>query len=96
MKTIFRSVKAVTEKTLAPVTARPLLSCSLQLVMAVALYAAGIAAVVAISGENRIPVVLFAVYFLPAVLRTWLQMYWRLRPGVKAWAAPRRRTGKAL
>ncbi|ASK35230.1 hypothetical protein [Alloalcanivorax mobilis] len=96
MKTIFRSAKAVTEKTLAPVTARPLLSYSLQLVLAVALYAAGIAVVATASGESRIAVVLFAVYFLPAVLRAWLQVYWRLRDGVKRLAAPRRRTGKAL
>jgi hypothetical protein len=34
--------------------------------------------------EARIPVILFAVYFLPAVLRAWLQLYWQLRGDSRA------------
>ena len=34
--------------------------------------------------QARIPVILFAVYFMPAVLRAWLQLYWQLRGDVRA------------
>ena len=39
---------------------------------------------------------LYAVYFLPAVLRSWLQFYWRLRDDVKSLGGHRGKTNKAL
>ncbi|QJX02266.1 hypothetical protein HML84_10445 [Alcanivorax sp. IO_7] len=95
MKAIFRSAEQVVEKALAPV-APTLLARTLQLMLAVALYAGGIAALVAVSGDSRIPVLLFAVYFLPAVLRAWLQVYWRVRDEVRGWRRRHGRTGKAF
>lgn len=88
MKTIFRSANPTAEKGL------PLLG--LQLIVTLALYAAGFWAVLAVSGGARLPVILFAVYFLPAVLRAWLQVYWRLRDDLKSLGGPRQRTNKAL
>ena len=96
MKAILRSAGEVAENVLAPVTARPLLARTLGLLLTVALYAGGIAAVVAVSGEARIPVLLFAVYFLPAVLRAWLQLYWLVRDDVRGWRRRHGRTGKAF
>lgn len=75
MKTIFRSVR--------PIAGKGLPGLALQLVITVALYALGLWAVLAVSGEARWPAILFAVYFLPAVLRAWLQVYWRLRDDLK-------------
>lgn len=96
MKTIFRSAKTVAEQVLAPVAARPLLSRSLQLLFAVTLYAAGVWAVDVVAGDSRAVVIVFAVYFLPAVLRAWVQFYWCLRDELKALMRPRNKTGKAL
>ena len=80
----------------APVAAHPLLARSLQLVLTLALYAGGAYAVALVSGDARIPLVLYAVYFLPAVLRSWLQFYWRLRDDVKSLGGHCRKTNKAL
>ena len=80
----------------APVAAHPLLARSLQLVLTLALYAGGAYAVALVSGDARIPLVLYAVYFLPAVLRSWLQFYWRLRDDVKSLGGHRGKTNKAL
>ena len=96
MKAIFRSAEQVVEKALAPVAAHPLLARTLQLMLAVALYAGGIAALVAVSGDSRIPVLLFAVYFLPAVLRAWLRVYWQVRDEVRGWRRRHGRTDKAF
>lgn len=96
MKTIFRSVKTVTSQVLEPVMKRQLLASSLQLVLTVALYAAGLWAVRAVSGDSRVGVILFAVYFLPAVLRAWLLVYWGLRDTMKGVAGPRDQARKAL
>lgn len=84
MNTIFRSAGQVSEKALSPLKAQPLLYRALQLVFALAAYAAGIYLVNMATPEARIPVILFAVYFLPAVLRAWLQMYWQLRGDSRA------------
>ena len=80
----------------APVAAHPLLARTLQLVLTLALYAGGAYAVSLVSGDARIPLVLYAVYFLPAVLRSWLQFYWRLRDDVKSLGGHRGKTNKAL
>lgn len=96
MKTIFRCVREIAEKSLAPMTARPLLARGLQLLLAAVLYGAGVWAVVTVSGAARIPVILFAVYFLPAVLRAWLQFYWRLRDDLKSLGGSRQKANKAL
>ncbi len=96
MSTIFRSTKDTFGKLWAPVASHPLLARSLQLVLTLALYAGGAYAVALVSGEARIPLVLYAVYFLPAALRAWLQFYWRLRDDVKALGGQRSKTNKAL
>ncbi len=96
MNTIFRSANQTIRTLWAPVAAHPLLARSLQLVLTLALYAGGAYAVALVSGEARLPLVLYAVYFLPAVLRAWLQFYWRLRDDVKALGGHRGKTNKAL
>ncbi len=96
MSTIFRSTKDTFGKIWSPVASHPLWARSLQLVLALALYAGGAYAVALVSGEARIPLVLYAVYFLPAALRAWLQFYWRLRDDVKALGGQRSKTNKAL
>ena len=96
MKTIFQSANDTFSKIWAPVASHPLLARSLQLVLTLALYAGGAYAVALVSGDARIPLVLYAVYFLPAVLRAWLQFYWRLRDDVKALGGHRGKTNKAL
>jgi len=84
MNTIFRSAGQVSEKALSPLTAQPLLYRALQLVFALAAYAGGVYLVDMATPEARLPVILFAVYFLPAVLRAWLQFYWQLRGDSRA------------
>lgn len=81
MNTIIRSVGQVTEKAFM---AQPVVFRALQLMFALAAYAAGIYLVDLATTDARIPVILFAVYFLPAVLRAWLQLYWQLRGDVRA------------
>ena len=92
MNTIFRSAGQVSEKALSPLKAQPLLYRVLQLVFALAAYAAGIYLVDLATPEARIPVILFAVYFMPAVLRAWLQLYWQLRGDSRAQDANTRHT----
>ena len=84
MNTIFRSAGQVSEKALSPLKAQPLLYRALQLVFALVAYAAGVYLVDLATPDARIPVILFAVYFLPAVLRAWLQFYWQLRGDSRA------------
>ena len=57
----------------------PVMLRGLQLVAVLAMYIAGVALVDAATLEARLPVILTAVYFLPAVLRAWLLFYWQLR-----------------
>lgn len=92
MKTIFRSAKEGATYLLAPITARPLLARSLQLLLVLCAYGAGVLLVERVSGDARVPVILFAVYFLPAVLRSWLLFYWCVRDEVKALMANHRHT----
>ncbi|KGD65114.1 hypothetical protein Y5S_01548 [Alcanivorax nanhaiticus] len=84
MNAIIRSVAQVTDKALMPLKAQPALYRALQLVFVLAAYAAGVYLVDLATPEARIPVILFAVYFMPAVLRAWLQLYWQLRGDVRA------------
>ena len=84
MNAIIQSVVVVSDKALAPLKAQPLLYRALQLVFALAAYAAGIYLVDLATPQARIPVILFAVYFMPAVLRAWLQLYWQMRGDVRA------------
>ena len=84
MSTFMQSVGQVSEKALKPLKAQPLLYRALQLVFALAAYAAGVYLVDLATPEARIPVILFAVYFMPAVLRAWLQFYWQLRGDARA------------
>ncbi|WP_111658093.1 hypothetical protein [Isoalcanivorax indicus] len=61
----------------------PLLSRTLGLMLALVAYAAGLLAVDAATGDARMPIVLFAVFFLPAVLRAWLLVYWQVRDDLR-------------
>lgn len=89
MKTTFDQVKQVP----AEMARRwPLLTRSLALVLGLMAYLAGIMTVDALSGEARLPVIFFVVFFLPAILRAWLMVYWQLRREVRGL---RRRHGRA-
>lgn len=61
----------------------PLLGRTLMLMVALVAYAAGLLAVDAATGDARMPIVLFAVFFLPAVLRAWLLVYWQVRDDLR-------------
>ena len=61
----------------------PLLGRTLVLMVALVAYAAGLLAVDAATGDARMPIVLFAVFFLPAVLRAWLLVYWQVRDDLR-------------
>lgn len=89
MKTAFDQVRRVPGE-----MARrwPLMSRSLALVLGLTAYMAGILAVDAISGEARLPVIFVVVFFLPAILRAWLMVYWQARKEVRDL---RRRHGRA-
>ncbi|AJD49740.1 hypothetical protein S7S_16640 [Isoalcanivorax pacificus W11-5] len=67
----------------------PLVYRSLVLLVALGAYFGGLLGVNALAGDARLPVVLFAVFFLPAVLRAWLMVYWLVRKD------PRAETGAA-
>lgn len=67
----------------------PLVYRSLVLLVALGAYFGGLLGVDALSGDARLPVVLFGVFFLPAVLRAWLMVYWLVRKD------PRAETGAA-
>ncbi|MCH8542649.1 MAG: hypothetical protein LAT61_03660 [Alcanivorax sp.] len=61
----------------------PLLGRTLVLMFALVAYAAGLLAVDVATGDARMPVVLLAVFFLPAVLRAWLLVYWQVRDDLR-------------
>lgn len=61
----------------------PLLGRTLVLMVALVAYAAGLLAVDVATGDARMPIVLFAVFFLPAVLRAWLLVYWQVRDDLR-------------
>lgn len=89
MKTTFDQVRQVP----AEMARRwPLLTRTLALALGLMAYLAGILTVDTISGEARLPVIFFVVFFLPAILRAWLLVYWQLRKDVRAL---RRRHGGA-
>ena len=56
----------------------PLLERFLMLVVALVVWAAAVL-LVELSTDNRILLVLTAVFLLPVVLRSWLELYWHLR-----------------
>lgn len=87
MKTMFDRAKTKADAVMAPLKKYPVLFRALGLIVTFALYVSGLLAVDALTTEARLPLVLTAVYFLPAVLRAWLLFYWALRAevrGVKA------------
>ena len=60
----------------------PLLGRTLTLMVALVAYAAGLLAIDA-ALDARLPLILFAVFFLPAVLRAWLLVYWQVRDDLR-------------
>ncbi|MEY1660862.1 hypothetical protein [Isoalcanivorax beigongshangi] len=83
MKTT-QSMTATLDRALAPIARMPLLYRALGLLVTVAAYLGGLALVQAASGDARMPMVLFGVFFLPAVLRAWLMLYWVVRKDPRA------------
>ena len=79
MTAMFDQARLVWNRAIGPVRRWPLLYHSLHLLFALAVYAAGLVAVDLFSGEARMPVLLFLVFFLPGVLRPWLNLYWQAR-----------------
>lgn len=79
MTALFDQAQRAWNRALAPVRRWPLLAYTLQLLLALAAYAAGVVAVDTLSGDARMPVLLFLVFFLPGVLRPWLNLYWQVR-----------------
>lgn len=67
----------------APLQRWPLFYRTLILLLSVVAYVAGVLGVDAVSGEARLPEILFLVYFLPAVLRAWLMVYWQARKDLR-------------
>lgn len=72
MNTMIAQVRDILERA-------PLVTRALALMLVLVAYSGGLLAVEALSGGNRLPVLLVAVFFLPAVLRSWLQLYWQVR-----------------
>ncbi|MBZ2189368.1 hypothetical protein K8B33_09685 [Alcanivorax sp. JB21] len=71
----------------------PLLGRTLVLMVALVAYAAGLLAVDVATGDARMPVVLLAVFFLPAVLRAWLLVYWQVRDDLRGRFSNRHHSG---
>lgn len=83
MKT-FDRVSETLERTVAPLKRHSLLYRVLALAVTLILYSAGVLAVDAMSGDAVFPVAVVAIYFLPAVLRAWLLLYWEARKSLMA------------
>ncbi|MDX1616977.1 MAG: hypothetical protein R3300_21910 [Candidatus Promineifilaceae bacterium] len=83
MKTMFDRAGHALEKVREPLRRFPLAYRGLALAITLVLYSAGVLAVDAISGEAIFPVALVAMYFLPAVLRAWMLLYWQLKDDVR-------------
>ncbi len=79
MKTMFDRAKTKTAVMMAPLKKHPVLYRALGLIVTVSLYLSGLLVVDALTPTARMPLVLTAVYFLPAVLRAWLLFYWAVR-----------------
>ncbi len=92
MTALFDQAQRAFQRATAPVRRWPLLVCTLHLLFALALYAAGGLAVEGFSGDARMPVLVYLVFFLPGVLRPWLNLYWQVRRDLRAL---RRRGGDA-
>ena len=75
MKTLFDQIRHLRD---AAHQRYPLLCRGVELLMVLALYSAGVLLVERLSSAS-FPVVLVALYFLPVLLRAWLQFYWKLR-----------------
>lgn len=78
MKTLFDRLNDMKANALAPLRRHPLLFRATSLLVALALYVVGVAAVTSLTSVTFL-VVLTALYFLPALLRAWLLFYWQLR-----------------
>ena len=79
MTQVFDQARLAWNRVADPVRRWPLLHHSLHLTFALAAYVAGILAVDTLTGDARLPVLLFIVFFLPGVLRPWLNLYWQVR-----------------
>lgn len=72
------TVKHTLEAVFAPLKRNPLVARTLVLMFALVAYSAGLLAVDAVL-DNRLALALVAVFFLPAVLRAWMEVYWAAR-----------------
>lgn len=68
---VFDNIKAVFSQ-------HPLIQYSLGLLIALVAYASGLLLIDSVM-DTRLPLVAFAVFFLPAVLRSWLLVYWEVK-----------------
>lgn len=69
------TLKGLMAQALAPLKRMPMLYRTLQLAVVASLYAGIIYLVHLATPNNRIPDILVAVYFLPALLRAWTELY---------------------
>jgi len=60
---------------------KPLAKYVMGFVLALAAYAVGLMLIDS-AMDTRWPLVAFAIFFLPAVLRTWLLVYWEVKAGL--------------
>jgi len=93
MKTLFDRAIESGVALVAPLKKHLLLYRALGLALALTLYATGILLVDAATDVGFV-VVLAALYFLPAVLRAWVLLYWQLRDELGGWRG--RRSDRAL
>lgn len=61
----------------------PVLYRALGLIVTLALYLGGLLLVELVSIGTHVPVALVGIYFLPAVLRAWLLLYWAVREEIR-------------
>ena len=69
----------------------PLLERVLVLALALVVWSAAVL-LVELTTDNRILLVLTAVFLLPVVLRTWMEFYWQLRDELRDRVVRRRRS----
>lgn len=93
MTALFDQVRWAWKQAVAPLRRWPLLLATLHLLFALALYGAGGLAVQGLSGDARMPVLVYLVFFLPGVLRPWLNLYWQVRADLRGLRRRHERAG---
>jgi hypothetical protein len=91
MKTTFDHARQLMARAGKPLRRWPLFHRSLGLLVTLFAYGAGALTVSSLTGEAIMPVILFLVFFLPAVLRAWLLVYWQVRVDIRALRRSRQR-----